>query len=180
MKAYNADLAISIHIDSSQDSSLRGATAYLTTYPKLNAQMQPLANLLLTNLSKLGIKSNGIKTRVNTDNDGFFDDGTPVDYYGILKYPTLYKIPTVLLEHCYLSNSEDCKFIDSDEDLRKIAKADSDAIAAYLKLVKKNANTNVKVTQTTKIDGVTISNLEISKGYITNITARSNSFKSKI
>ena len=134
MKKYNADLAISIHIDSSTSSKMRGATAYITNLPKFNSNMSKFANELLSNLSNLGIKSNGIKTRKTESNDGYYDDGTPLDYYGIIRHPTLYDIPIVLLEHCYISNDEDCKFIDSDEDLMKIAKADSDAIVKYLGL----------------------------------------------
>ena len=134
MKAHNADLAISIHIDSSTSSKMTGATAYITNLPKFNSDMTRLSNELLTNLTKLGITSNGIKTRKTESNDGYYNDGTPLDYYGIIRYPTLHDIPIVLLEHCYISNNDDCKFIDSDEDLKKIAKADSNAIVKYLNL----------------------------------------------
>lgn len=168
MKAYNADLGISLHIDSSKDTTLRGATAYVTGYSKYNASMTKLGQGLLNNLSKLGIKSNGVKTRPDTD--GFFDDGIPLDYYGMLRYPTLHGIPAILLEHCYISNTDDCKFIDSDEDLKKLAKADADAIAIYLKLTKKTETKQESITQDTKLEGVTISNLQISKGYITNVS----------
>ncbi len=176
MKSYNADLAISIHIDSSTSSKPRGATAYVTALPKYNQNMTNLANKLLNNLTKLGIKSNGVKTRGTESNDGYYSDGTPLDYYGIIRYPTLHDIPIVLLEHCFISNSNDCKFIDSDDDLKKLAKSDADAIVSYLKLTKKtdkteNSNSNT-VTQDTKIEGVTFSNLNISKGHITNISEK--------
>lgn len=138
MKKYNADLGISLHIDSSTDTSLRGATAYVSGHPKFKSSMTRLGNNMLANLSKLGIKSNGVKTRPDPTEPPY-EDGTPRDYYGMIMYPTEYGIPAILLEHCYISNSEDCKFIDSDEDLKKIAKADADAIVSYLNL--SNANT---------------------------------------
>lgn len=171
MKAHNADLAISIHIDSSTSSKMRGATAYITNLPKFNSDMTRLSNELLANLTKLGITSNGIKTRKTESNDGYYDDGTPLDYYGIIRYPTLHDIPIVLLEHCYISNNDDCKFIDSDEDLKKIAKSDSDAIVKYLNLTKKSDMKPMEITQDVKIDGVTFKDIAISKGYITNVLA---------
>lgn len=184
MKSYNADLAISIHIDSNASPNLHGATAYITALPKYNSEMRKLANQLLTNLTKLGIASNGIKLRPTESNDGYYDDGTPLDYYGIIRYPTLHNIPIVLLEHCYISNTSDCKFIDSAEDLKNLAKADSDAIASYLNLKKKSGQgTNkVEITQDTKIEGVTLSGLDIIKGYIRNILAGETvlNLKSKI
>ena len=134
MKSKNADLAVSIHIDCSTNPKLKGATAYITKLPKYNSKMTTFANLLLNNLIDIGIKSNGIRTRMTESNDGYYDDGTPLDYYGIIRHSTLNDIPIVLLEHCYISNEEDCKFIDSDDDLKKIAKADSDAIVKYLNL----------------------------------------------
>ena len=133
--------------------------------------MTRLSNELLANLTKLGITSNGIKTRKTESNDGYYDDGTPLDYYGIIRYPTLHDIPIVLLEHCYISNNDDCKFIDSDEDLKKIAKSDSDAIVKYLNLTKKSDMKPMEITQDVKIDGVTFKDIAISKGYITNVLA---------
>lgn len=171
MNVHGANLAISIHIDSSTSSRMRGATAYITNLPKFNSDMTKLSNELLTNLTKLGITSNGIKTRKTESNDGYYDDGTPLDYYGIIRHSTLHNIPIVLLEHCYISNEDDCKFIDSDEDLKKIAKADSDAIAKYLNLTKKSDMKPTEVTQDVKIDGITFKDIAISKGYITNILA---------
>lgn len=172
MKSYNADLAISIHIDSSTSSALNGATAYVTAYPKYHTEMKNLGNMLLNNLKKLGINSNGVKTRGTESNDGYYDDGTPLDYYGILRFPTLHNIPIVLLEHCFLSNVSDCKFVDSDDDLKKLAKADADAIVSYLKLEKKGLENNTTtITQDAKVDGVIFSNLNIIKGYISNILA---------
>lgn len=187
MKSYNADLAISIHIDSSTSSSLNGATAYVSALPKYNSSMTNLGNKLLANLNKLGIKNNGVKTRKTESNDGYYSDGTPLDYYGIIRYPTLHNIPIVLLEHCYISNANDCKYIDSDDDLKKLAKSDADAIVSYLNLTKKTEETKeteikAELTQEDKIEGVTFSDITISKGYITNILAGTtiSSIKSKI
>ncbi|MCI8397330.1 MAG: hypothetical protein HFJ52_06920 [Clostridia bacterium] len=147
MKNYNADLGISLHIDSSTNTSLRGATAYVSGHPKFKSSMTKLGNNMLANLSKLGIKSNGVQTRIDTTEPPY-EDGTPRDYYAMLMYPTEYGIPAILFEHCYISNSEDCKFIDSDEDLKKIAKADADAIANYLKLVKKSDENTSDIDKT--------------------------------
>lgn len=179
MMKNNADLALSIHIDSSTSPKQNGATAYITAYPKYNSAMTELSKKLLSNLNKIGIASNGVKTRKTESNDGYYDDGTPLDYYGIIRYPTLFDIPIVLLEHCYISNESDCKFIDSAEDLKKIAKSDADAIASYLNLIKKSeitptpkqtpSPTPTPLPEINPIEGVTLNNIKLSEKYITNI-----------
>ena len=55
-RSYNADLLISIHINSLENSSANGAEAYITyrtDLPKYNQEMNILANLILRNISEL-------------------------------------------------------------------------------------------------------------------------------
>lgn len=148
----NADMVFSLHFNSSTNTSVTGAEVYVTrctTFDKYNKENTILGNLILQKLNtSLGIKNNGVKTRLCNDKTEKFQysDGGQADYYGIIRYPMKGDasdwgipidsgegIPTILIEHCYMSSS-DTQYFDSDEDLRKIAKADADAIVEYFGL----------------------------------------------
>ena len=161
----NADLLVSIHINSSNASFKKGAEVYVTSrtdLPKYNKEMTELGNRILANISMIGIDNNGVSTRIAENSNGdpeykYFDNSNG-DYYGIIRramkgghatdlgddFSDGSGIPTVLVEHAYLSNSSDKQFINSDEKLKKIAKADCDAIVSYYGLSK---NENIDITE---------------------------------
>lgn len=143
----NADMLISLHCNSSSTSSiLTGAEAFVThntSLPKYNEQCSQLANLMLNNLSKLGIINRGVKTKLSGSEDEVYSDGTRGDYYGIIRYSMkgVYEgpganiqegegMPVVLLEHCYIQNGDE-KYINSDVAIQRLAKADCDAIVEF-------------------------------------------------
>ena len=150
-----ADLYVSLHIDDNNDTSIQGATMYITSrteLPKYKAGMTTLAGLILSNLNNIGIQTSPlgiVSNRYCNDRVPKFQyyDGSQADYYGDIRYAMKGDsdgygldfrdgsgIPTVLVEHCYMRNSHDVEFLDSDEDLQKIAKADANAIIEYLEL----------------------------------------------
>lgn len=158
-----ADLMISLHFNSATNKTAHGAEVYVSkneSLDKYNKETSILGDKILKSLEKLGIANNGVKTKlIPKDTTDIYSDGTRADYYGIIRYcmrgcridsgvikpegaiPAKVEegegIPAIIIEHCYISNSTDQTFIDSDEDLKKIAKADADAIAEYYKLTKK-------------------------------------------
>lgn len=150
----NADLYVSLHINDNTDRSVQGANVFVTSrteLPKYKEGMTILGNKILTNLNKLGIENDGvINNKLCNDHEPKFQyyDGSQADYYADIRHAmrgdTLDDlgddfsdgsgIPTVLIEHCYMNNSHDVQFLDSEEDLKKLAKADGDAIIDYLNL----------------------------------------------
>lgn len=150
----NADLYVSLHINDNRDTSVQGANVFVTSrteLPKYKEGMTILGNKILTNLNKLGIENDGvINNKLCNDHEPKFQyyDGSQADYYADIRHAmrgdTLDDlgddfsdgsgIPTVLIEHCYMNNSHDVQFLDSEEDLKKLAKADGDAIIDYLNL----------------------------------------------
>lgn len=149
----NADLYVSLHINDTNDKSVNGANVFVTSrteLPKYKQGMTILGNKILNNLNKLGIRNNGvINNKLCNDREPKYQyyDGSQADYYGDIRhamkgdtndYGKDFRdgsgIPTVLIEHCYMNNSHDVQFLDSEEDLKKIAKADGDAIIDYLRL----------------------------------------------
>lgn len=57
--------------------------------------------------------------------------GKKSDYYSVNTWCSKFGVPSIIVEHGYLSNSEDAKIIDDDENLKKIAKAEAEALAEY-------------------------------------------------
>lgn len=149
----NADLYVSLHINDNRDRSVQGANVFVTSrteLPKYKEGMTILGNKILTNLNKLGIENDGVinnKLCETHEPKYQYYDGSQADYYADIRhamkgdkddYGADFRdgsgIPTVLIEHCYMNNSHDVQFLDSEEDLKKLAKADGDAIIDYLNL----------------------------------------------
>ena len=131
----NADLYVSLHIDDVLDRTRNGATIYCTYRKDLDKYyngMNKLGNLILNNLGKLGIASNGVKTPLCNDRVPRYqyitthvdESGNTVhdqaDYYNDIRacmkgagdgYGTDFRdgsgVPAVLVEHCYMNNEND-------------------------------------------------------------------------
>ena len=159
-----ADLLVSLHINSAESKDVAGAEVYVTantSLPKYNAEMSKLGNMVLSELEKLGIKNwkEGVATRlIPNDTTDVYSDGTRADYYGIIRYAMRgckidYGIITpegavpanvqngeglqaILIEHCYIVGT-DFQYVDSDEDIQKLAIADANAIVKYYGLKEK-------------------------------------------
>lgn len=151
----NADMMISIHINDSSAPNQHGAEVFVTAnklLPKYNEQSTKFGNLVLNELSKLGIANRGVKTRLcgDTGPKWEYSDGSVADYYAVVRYPMkgdsedrgadLAKgegIPGVLIEHCFMKG-HDAQFLDSEEDIQKLARADCNAIVSFYELEKKD------------------------------------------
>lgn len=142
----NADLLVSLHCNSSTSGLLTGAEVYVTantSLPKYNEECSKLGNMILNNLNRIGITNNGVKTRLSGDELEVYSDGTRGDYYGIIRYAMKgimdgpgadiqngEGLSAVLVEHCYMQGGDE-QFLDSEEDIKRLAKADCDAIVEY-------------------------------------------------
>lgn len=149
-----ADLYASLHINDFSNHEKNGASVYVTSrteLPKYKEGMTKLGNMILDRICALGIRREGVyNNRLATTNGPAYKyyDGSPADYYADIRYAmrgdtkgdlgTDFRdgsgISTVLIEHCYMNNANDVQFLNSDEGLRKLAKADADAIVEYYKL----------------------------------------------
>lgn len=152
----NADLLLCLHYNSAPTgNSWNGAEVYVTDNTscyKYNQESTEIGNLILRNLSNLGLYNRGVKTRLcqDTGPKWEYSDGTKADYYGIIRYamkgnaedrgPDITNgsgITSILIEHCFISGS-DVQFINTDAKLQKLAQADGQAIVEHygLKLKK--------------------------------------------
>ncbi len=137
-KRYNADLLVSMHINSGA-STARGAAIWVTQDNTQIEYYQKAAEAswqILNRLSGLGIQNNGVQTRSGSSNE-WYDSGVVQDYYGIIRYAQRVKMRSILIEHCFISNAQDRQFINSDDKIRRIAQADVQGIADAYQLRKK-------------------------------------------
>jgi N-acetylmuramoyl-L-alanine amidase len=146
----NADLIVSLHNNSKSrdDIEPKGCMA-ITTCSRYQAESavnddvygtsRALALSILSSLKNIGLsitvdwdanKTNGILQRVGA---GTYPDGSESDYYGLIRNATSAGIPSVIIEHAFLSNESDYrKFLSSNAKLDSLAKADAAGIVNYL------------------------------------------------
>mgnify|MGYP000204058726 CR=1 FL=1 len=86
-----------------------------------NGQKYVLAQALLDEYEKLGVPIRQI----------VFREGSHGDYYYTNRAAAALNIPALTSEFCFIDNEEDQKFIDSEEDWQKQARAQCNAILYY-------------------------------------------------
>ena len=136
----HSDLLVSLHLNSSPSQSARGAEVLVS-----NGNYRPeIANVLdvvgwdiLVQLEKLGIYNRGLVKKSSQDHTTY-PNGKLADYYGIVRYGVENNVPSMIVEHCFISSNSECQqFLSSDAKLQAIAQADARGIAAYYGLQKK-------------------------------------------
>ncbi|MDD6396229.1 MAG: N-acetylmuramoyl-L-alanine amidase [Firmicutes bacterium] len=148
-----ADIFISLHINSADSKTAHGAEIYVphTTYKaEYNQKCTELANKILDNFKKLGLGSRGVKERKSGGARTYtYDNGTSEvgDYYYVVGEPIRrLGIPGILVEHAFIEGDSD--FLDSDEELELLGKADAEAIAEYYGLTLKDEYKHVSSQET--------------------------------
>lgn len=151
-QANNADLFVSIHINSSSTGNPddHGCLAIVTQshYQASGAKSsdvygdsEALARNILNGLNGLGIPytsdfmadaNNGFLRRAS-ESGATYSDGSAADYYGIISNATKAGIPACIVEHAFLSNESDyVNFLSDDGKLDALARADAAAIQNYI------------------------------------------------
>ena len=127
----NADILVSIHQNSGSSSS-RGAEVYYPNKnykPAIGNSGKAVANSIQKELVSLGLNNRGTKIR-NTANGSTYADGSYADYYGIIRNAKKLGVPGIIVEHAFLSNTQDYNtFLNSDSKLKKLGVADATGIA---------------------------------------------------
>ncbi len=127
----NAYVSIHFNTTAAASGSSKGAMVF---YPNSNynadcgAAGRNLSSAILTELVKLGLANNGIKTLSSRVGDTY-PDGSLADYYGVIRRSKLYGFPGIIIEHAFLNNASDAAFLSSDENLKKLGEADAIGIS---------------------------------------------------
>ncbi len=147
-KSKKAKALISLHNNACgyPENSKNGCMVLVTSsnYNDLYQKEHDLAKSIIKQLNKIGIKTAPISdvTEANegllrrlSDDGSTYPNGDTTDWYGIIRHGVNHNIPSILVEHAYLSNEQDYrKFLSSDKKLKKLAKADAKGIAKYYNL----------------------------------------------
>ena len=139
-KRLSADSLVSFHINWDPDKKRSGAmilAAYNSGYNKyVSTTTQALGSSIMSNLQELGIKNEGFWFRTLDDGN---KNGAKADYYSIVREGVLNKIPSLIIEHGYVSNKSDCNnYFKTAEQRKSLGVADAKGIINYYKLSAKN------------------------------------------
>ena len=124
-KSVDADFLYSIHYNASVKHDLFGSEVWISLETPFNGYGYQFGYIQLSEMQKEGLFLRGIKTRAN-------DKGT--DFYGIIREASALGVPTALIEHAHVDEERDVPFLDTDEKLITMGKADATAVAKYFGL----------------------------------------------
>lgn len=141
--SVNADIAISIHFNSSTSPSVGGIEVYGSVLDRFYAG--GLGEKIASKLSSAtGIKNRGVfrkedygrtlyywSDEYQWDVPGDSSLGVLSDYYGIITWAAKFGFPALIVEHAYLSNPNERVLVESDSVLRAMGEADAAAIIEY-------------------------------------------------
>ena len=119
--SVHADFLYSIHLNASAAHDRFGSEVWVSAFTQNYVKGYTFGTIAEEELAGLGIYSKGVKTKL----------GKNGDYYGIIRNCDSYGIPSCIIEHCYMDNTRDSSFYDSNEKLAALGKADATAVAKY-------------------------------------------------
>ena len=142
------DYVVEIHLNSNSGTPATGTEVY---YSITGGKGKELAENILNEITALGYKSRGIKTKKGSSGK---------DYFGIIRRTTA---PAVLIEVCFINNPDDMSRLDCDAAGRAIA-------SGILKMYGDNISDNAQQDNTASGDAQTAS----GDGVIRNIQSAMN------
>ena len=134
-KILEADFLISMHLNAGRTTGANVLTAYQSGYhDEIRVETQKFGKLALKKLKALGIANRGLLLR-KSENGTRYPDGSLADYYSIVRNGVKQRIPSVIIEHGYISSSSDVsKFFNTSAKRKKVGKADAKAVIDYYDL----------------------------------------------
>ncbi|MBE5907413.1 MAG: N-acetylmuramoyl-L-alanine amidase [Lachnospiraceae bacterium] len=158
-----ADFLFSIHYNASESHKRYGSEVLVSTQAPYNAYGYQFGSIALSNLTSMGLYNRGVKAK----------EGNQGDYYGLMREASKRKVPSCIIEHCYLDMDSDKAYADSTEDLQAFGRMDAKSVAQYFGLKSTTLGVDYsgttypevnasKVVPVTKSDGDGPDTLEIS------------------
>lgn len=135
-KAKGCDLFLSLHSNAANSESVDYPVAYVFREDK-KTDLDERSEEIGLKLAKVVQKVMGTRQAARTatrgssndrDGNGVKDD----EYYGVLHGAKVVKVPGVILEHSFHTNTAATKWLLSDANLAKLAEAEADCIADWL------------------------------------------------
>ena len=134
----DADFLLSVHINAGYSSGANALVAYNSGYhDSVRVETQAFGRIALRELKKLGIANKGFLLRKSGAGNRY-PNGKLCDYYALVRRGVVDQIPSVIMEHGYVTSSSDCKkFFKTKAKRDKVGVADANAIISYFGLSKK-------------------------------------------
>lgn len=164
-KKKHADALVSFHINAVREGFQTSATGAYALVPlkshfnTVSAQTaRELAKVILKELhSQTGLKNNGFWPG---DDFGIITFGQKSNYtasqarqFGMTKAQINTKIPSMIIEHCFVDNKNDLrKHLKTNAQIKKMAVADATGIAKYYGLQKKSSTSTNSGNNSTQND----------------------------
>lgn len=133
--AEGCDLFVSNHTNACDTETVNRAVVIYLTYRDetlIDERSEEFALQLAKVIQNtMGVKGYQIYSKLSgndRDGNGKKDD----NYYGVLNGSFLAGVPGVIAEHSFHTNTEACKWLMDDENLRKLAKACAECMAAFV------------------------------------------------
>lgn len=107
----HSDLLVSLHLNSSPSQSARGAEVLVSNgnyRPEIAKVLDGVAGNILAQLKNLGIYNRGLVKKSSQDNT-LYPNGKLADYYGIVRYGVENNVPSMIVEHCFISSNSECE-----------------------------------------------------------------------
>lgn len=136
-----ADFLVSMHINAGGSSGANVLTAYKSGYhDNIRKETQAFGKIVLAQLKSIGIANRGLLLR-KSGTGNRYSNGSLADYYSIVRHGVLQNLPSVIIEHGYITSASDCnKFFKTKAKRQKVGQADAKAIISYFDLSKKVIN----------------------------------------
>lgn len=137
--SLGANAYISIHLNTAGSSAATGAEIYRPNdnyRPDLGQIGGGIAQKILNYLEKIGLVIRGVKIR-NSDDSDKYADGSTTDYYGVIRNAKKQGLPAIIIEHAFLTNSNDAALLKTESGLKELGVADAKGIVEYYGLSKK-------------------------------------------
>ena len=163
-----ADVLISLHLNALEKTDIQGVMM-LTSNGNYNQECADVGIALGTNmlisLEHLGLYNRGHLKKNSGEHRN--PNGTVADYYAIVREGIWQNIPSLIVEHCYLTNEDDFRnYLSSDEKLKALAIADANGIAAYYGLQKTDGSPRQLIDYSDHWAADMI-DIAVSKGWVT-------------
>lgn len=173
-KGKGCDVLVSFHSNASESETTDYAVAIVfrdDNKTLLDEQSEAIGLKLAKVVEEvMGTKQKGrTMTRAysgDRDGNGYRDD----EYYGVLHGAKSVGVPAVILEHSFHTNARAAKWLLSDANLAKLAKAEAVAILEWLEKQNK-PQASTKPQTTTKVEAAKLYNKAHAKAYTVNVDA---------
>lgn len=137
-----ADVLVSIHFNSASSKEANGAEVWQSVLPKYQ-----IANLPAQILSSIGEMTGlnitrGVKSRKSESGncwnstanwDTSTSNGTAADYYGLIRQGARWGLPSMIVEHAFISNAADLAYLAQADEvgLKALGEADAKALIDF-------------------------------------------------